>query len=193
MPHVADGPRIPPSLLLDAAAKLDAALAAYQRAAHAFLKLKLDSRKNVGRAAESLAQIAHIDEELSAEVGRLVAAIAQVRDGQQQTAEAVQRRALEVLERRNALETLLARLEGLAGEVREMGGAMPDDDRSLTGAELARMGERIGELSESALAFATEAQALGFDDLAADGQALRQQLLAVKNRAARMERRMPRA
>lgn len=193
MPRMADGPRIPQRLLLDAAAKLDAALNAYQRAAHGFLKLKLDSRKNVGRAAESLAQIARIDEELSAEVGRLVAAIAQARDGQQSTAEAVQQRALEVLERRNALEALLGRLETLAGEVRDMGSAMPDDDRDLTGAELDRMGQRIGELSESALAFATEAQALGFDDLAAEGQALRQQLLAVKNRATRMQRGMPRA
>ena len=78
-----DAPRPPPRSLVDAAEKLDAALAAYQRAAHGFLKLKLDSRKNVARAAEGLAQIAQIDGELSAEVGRLVAAIAQLRDGQQ--------------------------------------------------------------------------------------------------------------
>jgi chromosome segregation ATPase len=186
---MADAQRPTQRTLLEAAAKLDAVLAAYQRAAHGFLKLKLDSRKNVGKAAELLAQISRIDEELSAEVGRLVAAISQARDGQQTTAEAVQQRALEVLERKNALEGLLARLEGLAAEVRDVGAAMPDRDPTVD--ELGRMGERIGELSESALAFATEAQAVGFDDLAAEGQALRQQLLAVKNRAARMERRTP--
>ncbi|HKE17535.1 MAG TPA: hypothetical protein VKB80_21820 [Kofleriaceae bacterium] len=189
---MADAARPPQRMLIEAAAKLDAALAAYQRAAHGFLKLELDSRKNVGKAAELLGQIAGIDDELSAEVGRLVAAIAQARDAQQTTAEAVQQRALEVLERKNALEGLLARLEALAGQVRELGVAMPDG-RDPTVAELGTMGERIGELSESALAFATEAQAVGFDDLAAEGQGLRQQLLAVKSRAERMERRTPRA
>jgi hypothetical protein len=192
MPRMADPERPPQRMLLEAAAKLDAALDAYQRAAHGFLKLKLDSRRNVGKAAELLGQIAGIDDELSAEVGRLVAAIAQARDAQQTTAEAVQQRALEVLERRNALEGLLARLELLAGQVRELGVAMPDG-RDPTVAELGQMGERIGQLSESALAFATEAQTVGFDDLAAEGQGLRQQLLAVKNRAERMERRTPRA
>jgi hypothetical protein len=192
MPRMADPGRPPQRMLLEAAAKLDAALDAYQRAAHGFLKLKLDSRRNVGKAAELLGQIASIDDELSAEVGRLVSAIAQARDAQQTTAEAVQQRALEVLERRNALEGLLARLELLAGQVRELGVAMPDG-RDPTVAELGQMGERIGELSESALAFATEAQTVGFDDLAAEGQGLRQQLLAVKNRAERMERRTPRA
>ncbi len=189
---MADAPRPQPRLLVDAAEKLDAALAAYQRAAHGFLKLKLDSRKNVARAAEGLAQIARADGELSAEVGRLVAAIAQLRDGQQSIAEAVQRRALEVLERKEALEGLLGRLEGLAAEVRELGGSVPDD-REPTSEELARVGRRIGELSDSALAFATEAQTRGFDDLAAEGQGLRQQLLGVKNRTARIERRTPRA
>ncbi|HWM87531.1 MAG TPA: hypothetical protein VNO33_16875 [Kofleriaceae bacterium] len=183
-----DSPRPPQRALLDAAEKLDAALSAYQRAAHGFLKLRLDSRKNVAKAAEGLAQIARIDEELSTEVGRLVAAIAQMRDVQQSTAEAVQQRAIEMLERKTALESLLARLEQLGSEVREVGGAMPSD-RDLTLEELGAMGHRIGELSESALAFATEAQAVGFDDLAAEGQVLRQQLLSVKNRAARMERR----
>jgi methyl-accepting chemotaxis protein len=189
---MADGPRATQRALLDAAEKLDAALAAYQRAAHGFLKLKLDSRKNVARAAEGLAEISRIDQELSAEVGRLVAAIAQVRDGQQATAEAVQQRALEVLERQGAIEELLARLEGLAAEVREFGGSVPDD-RPLTTDELDTFLQRIGDLSDGAHAFATEAQALGFDDLAAEGQLLRQQLLSVKNRTARMERRTPHA
>jgi hypothetical protein len=187
-----DGPRPPERALLDAAEKLDAALAAYQRAAHGFLKLRLDSRKSVAKAAEGLAQIARIDDELSSEVGRLVAAISQLRDTQQGTAEAVQRRALEVLERKQALEGLLARLEGVAAEVRELGNLMPDD-RQLTAEELAAVRHRIGELSDHALAFATDAQAKGFDDLAAEGQALRQQLLAAKNRTARMERREPHA
>jgi hypothetical protein len=189
---MADAPRQPQRSLLDAAEKLDAILDAYQRAAHGFLELKLDSRKSVARAAEGLQQIARIDGELSAEVGRLVGAIAQLRDGQESTAEAVQRRALEVLERKGALESLLGRLEELASEVRELGGMVPEN-RQLTAEELGRVGERIGELSDGALAFATEAQTRGFDDLAAEGQGLRQQLLAVKNRTARMERSTPRS
>jgi hypothetical protein len=181
---------LPKRSLLEAAEKLDQVLSAYQRAAHGFLKLKLDSRKNVARAAEGLAEIARIDEELSTEVGRLVTAIAQMRDGQQATAEAVQRRALEVLERKGALEGLLVRLEGLAADVRALGGSVPDDGQ-LSSDDLGRVVEQIGALSDSALAFATEAQASGFTDLAAEGQVLRQQLLSVKNRTARVERTPP--
>ncbi|HTE52505.1 MAG TPA: hypothetical protein VK698_16750 [Kofleriaceae bacterium] len=188
---MADAPRRARPLL-DAAEALAEALDAYQRAAHGFLKLKLDSRKNVAKAAEGLASIARIDEELSTGVGRLVAAVSELRDGQQSTAEAVQRRAHEVLERKEALEALLARLEQLAGEVRDLGGLVPDD-RGLTVDELGLVGRQIGQLSDSALAFATDAQARGFDDLAAEGQALRQQLISVQNRTARMERHTPRS
>lgn len=188
---MSDAQRSPQRSLLEAAEKLDAVLSAYQRAAHGFLKLKLDSRKSVAKAAEGLAQIARIDEELSAEVGRLVGAIAQLRDGQQATAEAVQRRALEVLERKSALDGLLTRLEGLAADVRALGGSVPDDGH-LTTDDLGRVIERIGALSDSALAFATEAQATGFADLAAEGQSLRQQLLSVQRRTSKVER-TPRA
>lgn len=183
-----DGPRQPS--LLEVAERLDAVLQSYQRAAHGFLKLKLDSRRSVAKAADGLAQIQRIDEELSGQVGQLVAAIVRLREGQESTAEAVQRRALEVLERKGALEALLSRLELLAADVRALGGLMPSEGQPGPD-ELARVAQRVGELSDSALAFATEAQAVGFADLAAEGQALRQQLLAVKNRAARMERRPP--
>ena len=178
--------------LIDAAEALEAALEAYQRAAHGFLKLRLDSRKSVAKAAEGLAQIARIDDELSARVGQLVAAVATLRDAQQTTAEKIQQHAQEVLARKQALEELLARLEALAGEVRDLGGSMPDDG-ALTSDDLDGVIQRVGQVSDSALAFATDAQARGFDDLAAEGQALRQQLLSVKNRTARMERRTPRS
>jgi hypothetical protein len=183
-----DGQREP--TLLEVAEKLDEVLLSYQRAAHGFLKLRLDSRKSVAKAAEGLAQIQRIDEELSGHVGQLVAAIARLRQGQEKTAEAVHRRALEVLERKSALESLLSRLEALAADVRSLGNLMPGDGR-VAPDELGRIAQRVGELSDGALAFATEAQAVGFADLAAEGQALRQQLLAVKSRAARMERRTP--
>lgn len=178
--------------LIEAAEALEAALEAYQRAAHGFLKLRLDSRKSVAKAGEGLATIARIDDDLSGRVGQLVAAVATLRDAQQTTAEKIQQHAQEVLVRKQALEELLGRLESLADEVRDLGGSMPDDG-ALTTDGLGGVIERVGQVSDSALAFATDAQARGFDDLAAEGQALRQQLLAVKNRTARMERRTPRS
>jgi hypothetical protein len=185
--------------LVDAAGKLDEALTAYEKAAHGFLKLRLDSQKNLARASEALGEITRIDEELSVQVSALVSAIAAVRDEQQGRAEAVQKQALEVLERRQALQGLVERLGGLGEQVlaareRLMGGEGGEPAGATGPAEdLRRATELLGELAEQIKIFAEDAKGEGFADLAEEAYALRQQLLAVKSRADRFDKSIPQA
>jgi hypothetical protein len=177
--------------LVDAATKLEASLLAYERASHDLLKLALDSRKSVERAADALARIAQLDGELAAAVSGLVGTITGVRDRQQAEAESVQQRAAEVVARKLVLDALLERLRGLAGNVRSVGEML---DRVRTqGTALAPVLDEITGLIDQAHGFANEAQAQSFADLAADGHALRQQLLAVKNKAGLLKSKLPEA
>lgn len=175
--------------LVAAADRLDRALAAYDRAAHALTRQKLDSRKNLGKAADLLNEVAQADETLSAEVAALVSAIAGARDRQQALAEQVHARAQEVLARTEALAPLLGAFEDLAAQVRQLGEGAEDGERSS--ASLEAVLERVTELGDQAQAFAAMAQEKDFADLAGEGHALREQLLAIQRNARRQDRRKP--
>ncbi|HEU5060133.1 MAG TPA: hypothetical protein VFU21_26555 [Kofleriaceae bacterium] len=178
-----------PSPLVAAAERLERALAAHDRAAHALVKQKLDSRRNLGKAADLLNEVAAADDALSAEVAAMVGAIAAARDRQQALAAQVHARAQEVLARTEALAPLLGAFEALAGEVRQLGESAGDGER--TSATLEEVLARVSELGDRAQAFAAMAQEKDFADLAGEGHALREQLLAIQRTARRQERKKP--
>lgn len=177
-----------PSPLVAAAESLERALAAHDRAAHALVKQKLDSRKNLGKAADLLNEVARADEALSAEVAAMVAAIGAARDRQQGLAAQVHARAQEVLARTETLAPLLGAFEELASEVRQLGESGAGEDAGQT---LDAMLERVSQLGDRAQAFAAMAQEKDFADLAGEGHALREQLLAIQRTARRQERKKP--
>ena len=179
-----------PSPLVAAAERLERALSAHDRAAHALVKQKLDSRKNLGKAADLLNEVAAADEALSGEVAAMVGAISAARDRQQGLAAQVHARAQEVLARTETLAPLLGAFEELASEVRQLGEGSGEggEDASQT---LDAMLERVSELGDRAQAFAAMAQEKDFADLAGEGHALREQLLAIQRTARRQERKKP--
>ena len=179
-----------PSPLVAAAERLERALGAHDRAAHALVRQKLDSRKNLGKAADLLNEVASADEALSAEVASLVAAIAAARDRQQALAAEVHARAQEVLARTEALAPLLGAFEELAAEVRQLGES-PDGGEQPSSDMLEAMLARVSELGDRAQAFAAMAQEKDFADLAGEGHALREQLLNIQRAARRLERKKP--
>jgi len=176
------------SPLVAAAERLERALAAHDRAAHALVRQKLDSRKNLGKAADLLNEVASADEALSGEVAAMVAAIAAARDRQQALAAQVHARAQEVLARTEALAPLLTAFEELASEVRRLGEGGIDGGSSDA---LEAMLARVSELGDRAQAFAAMAQEKDFADLAGEGHALREQLLAIQRTARRQDRKKP--
>jgi hypothetical protein len=177
------------SPLVAAAERLERALAVHDRAAHALVKQKLDSRRNLGKAADLLNEVAAADDALSAEVAAMVGAIAAARDRQQALAAQVHARAQEVLARTEALAPLLGAFEVLAGEVRQLGESAGDGER--TSETLDEVLARVSELGDRAQAFAAMAQEKDFADLAGEGHALREQLLAIQRTARRQERKKP--
>ncbi len=179
-----------PSPLVAAAERLERALGAHDRVAHALLRQKLDSRKNLGKAADLLNEVAGADEALSTEVASLVSAIAAARDRQQGLAAQVHARAQEVLARTEALAPLLGAFEELATEVRQLGESAGDGDLTSSDA-LEAMLVRVSELGDRAQSFAAMAQEKDFADLASEGHALREQLLAIQRTARRQERKKP--
>jgi hypothetical protein len=177
------------SPLVAAAERLERALAAHDRAAHALVRQKLDSRKNLGKAADLLNEVASADEALSTEVAAMVGAIGAARDRQQALAAQVHARAQEVLTRTEALAPLLGAFEQLAAEVRRLGDSAGDGERNID--SLDEVLAQVSELGDRAQAFAAMAQEKDFADLAGEGHALREQLLNIQRTARRQERKKP--
>jgi hypothetical protein len=180
-----------PRPLVEAAERLDGALLTYQRTVHELLKLDLNSRRGLERAADVLGNIAALDQELAGQVTALVGIIATLRDRQQGDAEAVEKRAVEIAARKQVLDGLLQRLVLLADGVKQVA-SLFEAVRAQGGPGDANLGEAIGSidtLADASQAFATDAQTAGFADLAAEGQALRQQLLYVKNKVKLLDRK----
>jgi uncharacterized protein YoxC len=180
-----------PHPLVAAAEQLESVLAAYDRAAHALLRQKLDSRKNLSKAAELLHEVARAEQALSGEVGTLVAAIAQARDRQQAKSVEVQQRAAEVLARNEQLQPLIVAFQEIAEAVGRLGDAARDADQSVDA--LGPLLEQVAALGERARAFAQDATERGFEDLAVEGHTLREQLLSLQRNAQRKSRQNPQA
>ena len=180
-----------PHPLVAAAEKLVEVLADYDRSAHALLRQKLDSRKNLARAADLLTEVAQAEQTLSAEVGALVGAIAQARDKQQGLSQQAQARAKEVLARNEALQPLIASFHEIALAVGALGESALAADQSVDALE--PLLEQVAALGERARVFAEKATEAGFEDMAAEGHALREQLLNLQKNAQRRSRQNPQA
>ncbi len=175
--------------LVEAAERLDTSLLTYQRTVHELLKFDLDSRRGVERAADALGKIAALDQELAGQVTALVGIIATLRDRQQGDAEAVEKRAVEIAARKQVLDGLLQRLSLLADGVKQVASLFEAVRAQGGGQGLGEAIDSIDTLADASQAFATDGQTAGFTDLAAEGQALRQQLLYVKNKVKLLDRK----
>ncbi|HLU66251.1 MAG TPA: hypothetical protein VKZ63_08235 [Kofleriaceae bacterium] len=171
--------------MTEAVQRLEEALAAYGKAARRFLGQKMELRGHVARAAEQLGEVAALDERLTAEVAALVGAVTAAREAQQRVAQEVHARALQLLERKEQLEPLVAREQAIASEVAGLaaiakGEGTVDPASGLTAALV-----RAGELSEAARELARDARAAGFGDMADDVLAMADRLSAIQREAAR--------
>jgi hypothetical protein len=180
-----------PGPLVEAARRLEAALLEYQEAARHLVAHPLASRREVERAVGALTRIADLDQALAGHVSGLVGTITELRDRQQAQAEAVLARAGEIAARKQELDALTGRLARLGGEVGQVAELLEAvRQRQSAVGELV---DRIEGLIDAAAAFSADASGHGFADLAADGSGLRQQLLAVKNKAGLLRGKLPEA
>jgi hypothetical protein len=183
------------SPLVAAAQALELELRRYAVIADSVVKAPLDSQKGIDRASSSIAEAAEAEQRVLDGVKALALAINAVREEQAERGAAVNERAGLVIERRAALDGLLARFEGIGTVVRtlneaaqKVSGYKPDpydpEGGSAVDETLAKIEDGMDECARHASEVQAEGGNLGFGDVARQADQLRQQSLSTKNRVA---------
>ena len=179
------------SPLAASAAGLEAELRRYLELAAAAVKIPLTSEKNIDRAARALSDAAEGEKRVLAQVGALGRAINEAREAQQSSTAALNAHVGEVARRRSELEALLTRFALLGKVAHGMNEAMqriagykanpyaPDDEMRVA---IDEMSASMATAATHAEDLAAEAAGKSFEDVARQAEAMRQQILAVKNR-----------
>lgn len=179
--------------LATAAEALEAELKRFEDLAETLAHERLDSEKNLRRAAQALVAIQGVDTRLAEHLASLVSAIGAARERQEASANLVRDRAEVIRQRSEALTELMQRWEALGQEAVEVtrvaqqaadaGDDTNGDERPReVGAAFAQVDERLGNLAESAQGLARAAEQIEFQDLARQADGLRMQVLAARNK-----------
>jgi len=181
--------------LVEAARAFDEALGQFGALAESVGRAALDSSEGLARAAGALNKVAACEEEMQQRAQALSAALAAARQAQEAHAREIGVRALEVQERSQTYAALLQRLEGVGHDATELNAATqklaaankidrqtPPEAISPVLSQLAELDTRMEGVAAAAQALAGDARTARFGDLADKTDALRQQLLAARNR-----------
>jgi hypothetical protein len=188
----------PQTPLLEAAAAFDDELARFGRLVEAARTGPLNSQKHLQRAAHAFEQVGESEKRLGETAQALVAALQGARQEQEKQAAALQGRAKEV-EARTAVAADLLQRYGLvgqkAGELNSLvldiaakktnGSSEPDEKIILS---LADLRGKMVDIAENAAALVSAAREADFDDIARQADSLRQQIVAVSQKVAAIER-----
>lgn len=166
----------PSSPLLAAARELEEELRRCEQAVEEAVKLRLNSEKNIGRAAQALKTASEGRERMASQVTGLLNAINAAHGRMRDVAARMEARALEIQAR-------VARMEALRASTAEVGGALKEltdfargtKDARLILERLAPVEERVGRAFE-------EARAEGFEDVAHDVAGMREMLAAMRKK-----------
>lgn len=143
---------------------------------------KLESTRSLERAATALQQIPEAEARIRDRLLALSAAFEGTRRTQEELAEQTQKRAAEVSARTSKLQALLAAQAVLTQETRQLN----QTAQGLAGADpahaLAQLEPGIASILQQATELGVHSRQAGFPDLARTSDALRQQVLALKNK-----------
>jgi hypothetical protein len=183
------------SPLVEAASAFDETLRRFGALVESAGRAELDSGEGLARAAGALEKVAACEEEIQQRAQALSAALTAAREAQETQTLAIGARALEVQKRTEDYANLLRRLEGVGQNAADLNAgaqklaAANKVDRQMPQETISAMLLQLGELETQmeSVAVATEALAgdargAHFDDVARKADALRQQLLAARNR-----------
>ena len=174
-----------------AADALEAEMRNFDRLTALAVRIELDSHKNLDAAADAVQQAAESHTRFGTQLGALIEAVAVARDRQQASATALNERAVQINQRRAGFEMLRERFGALGEEVRAInalaidaaaaksgGNATPEDVATTLDAAIVRMEAIV----ESARALGSDAREQGMVDLDRQADALRQKILAARNK-----------
>ena len=165
--------------LAAAALAYDQELRRFEELAAAARKTRLNSERNLTRAAETLQKAGESQQRLLGHVQALVAAMTSGRSGQEAEAQALVELGQRINARRVRYGELFQRMADLGGEakeIQEMLVAQPSQEA------FEQIRERMDGAAKRAEAIAKEAGAEEMEDLQRQADSLRQQLLAAKNK-----------
>jgi hypothetical protein len=192
------------SPLVASAEAFDATLRRFATLADGLRKGKLDSQRNLERAAEALKQVAGCEEELQVHAQALTAALGAARDAQQAQAESIRVRALEIQARGEELARLMRGFEAIGKDAAALNASAQQlASRKRTPGEMVKDGELLAgldELQERMTAvlgagekLADDARRVDFEDLSRKVDSLRQQILAARNKIGLLKEALVRA
>ena len=192
------------SPLVASAEAFDETLKRFAALAEGLRKGKLDSQRNLERAAENLKLVAGCEEELQAHAQALTMALATARDAQQAQAEAIRLRALEIQGRGEELTRLMRGFEAIGRDAAALNASAQQlAARKRTPDEMVKDGELLAGLDDlqermtAVLAageqLAADARQADFDDLSSKVDSLRQQILAARNKIGLLKEALVRA
>ena len=166
------------SRIVNAAQALESELERFRTSTETLLANRLDSAKQLGRAAKQLESVAGSDERLSGCVAELNAALGEARDKQVASAEQVRAFADSVGQRAEVLRDLNVRYAALGNAAREVAEKMAPAGTNKAEIELAlgQMEGALVPLLETASALKQDAIEKGFSDIAQQADAMQQQL-----------------
>jgi chromosome segregation ATPase len=188
----------PHSHLLTAAEAFDDELARFGRLVEAARTGPLNSQKHLQRAAHAFEQVGESERRLGETAQALVTALQDARQQQELQALALQGRAKEV-EARTAVAADLLQRYGVVGQragelnalvldiaAKKTNGSSEPDEALV--AALAELRGKMGEIAESAGGLVSAAREADFDDIARQADSLRQQIVAVSQKVAAIEK-----
>ena len=173
-----------PSPLADAAAALEHALTLFEQAAATARAQRMDSGRNLERAANAVSHAVAQETQLGARAGALIAALQAADARKKVAADLVLSCGNAVRERQEAWAAVTASFEAFGAEVAGLNAALHGE-----GANPGTMGERLAALGARADALVSEADAAGFQDLSAAARSRQQQIRGLIAKARRLERR----
>jgi hypothetical protein len=178
-----------PSELVAATVALDEELQRVEKLAHAVLHLPLDSRRNLEKAARATGETVEAQTRVGERIRVMLEALNAARGRNETTVEALQKKSLEMKQRSDAFGGLMARFEAIGREARDIT-AMAQAAAGGGAEKLAELDTRMAQLADTAKSLWQDAGDGGWPELSRDAEALRQQVLAVKNKLSLLARRL---
>jgi len=173
------------SPLVQAAAEFDEVLAVYARLGDLFLKTPLTTLKHLERANQTLGELADCEQRLQDTGKKLIEALTNARQKQEQLSQAVIDYAPTLQARNTRLRELMTQMGELAADVASINTFVTgqkqngDEAQPAQPPDTGEVSARVLELSERADKLATAARDAEFAELADQAHALHQRLKAV--------------
>lgn len=170
--------------IVRAAQALEDELARLEALSRAVRKIRLDSDKNLSKAARQLNDAITMPERLGERLGALAAAMHEMQRRQQAALEPLAGRATEIQQRMQRLGEHMQSFAGLGESAGQLTALLQSEQRESPSA-LQQVEMQLAQIAEAARALFEQARADDFPDVARQADALKQRITALRGRLGR--------